>query len=622
MGQTGTMGRRAPWQPLLGVLLAISVAASGQPQIDDAVPVPELVESEPALPVPETPDQDLPPSPLQDVLDSLAAGTLPAVPDGAEFLTPEETLQELELRKSIDLSIDLDLIDINQLREIIDAQRSPEALRLTLRDCVAIALANNHDILITEIEPLRAIADWRASRGEFDPLVNVSHQQMRARQRASAQTVLFGGITELQSNVDTSEGSVSGRLPWGTQYSIGLRVEKEESTFNQFIPEYSGGLTLTVTQPLLRGFGPKSNLARIRIARNTVEQAQNQLHLTVMESIGQVLRAYWDLVGAIENVRVREESLANAERLLETNQRRLEIGTAATIDVLQTKAQVANRQGDLVAARSQQVDAEDALKRLLSMLDEDRLSRIRIVPIDRPAVTELDLAEVQNFEVNVERSIAQALEFRPELHNAEIDIKNAAIEIARTKRDMLPQLDLTGTYSVGGRGETMSDPFRGIRTQQDELYTWNLQLSVPIGNRTARHSHTRAILTKQQSERRLLKIVEDLALNVRFAARQALTSHILVATSRQTRILQEANVAAEEKKLELGVTTSYRVLDVQEDLTIAQTQEVQALVNFEKARVELQLAEGLLLEDWGIEVEEPEYRAAEPFVESLLPFIE
>lgn len=583
---------------------------------------PEPPASIPPLPLPETPDQDLPPSPLQDVIQNIQSGELPEVPEGAEYLSPEETLRELELRKSIELSIDLDLIDINELRRVVEAQQSPEILRLGLRECVAIALDSNQDILITEMEPLKAIADWRAARGDYDPVLAYSHQQIRARQSASSQEFVFGGITNVRSNRDIDDASLSGRLPTGTEYSIGWRLEEESSTFNMFIPEYSGGATFTLTQPLLQGFGPKANLARIRIAKNTAEQAQNQYELAVMDAIGNVVRAYWELVGAIENVRVREESLANAERLLETNQRRLEIGTAATIDVLQTKAEVANRQGDLVAARSQLADAEDNLKRLMSLIDDERLANIRIVPIDRPALEELELSAVENFDLRVERSIENAVTYRPEVRNAELDIKNAAIEAARAKNMMLPRVDLTGTLSLGGRGKTAGDPFRGFSNEEDKLYSWGVQFSLPLGNRTARHSYTRAVLTKEQNEQRLKKVMEDLAYNARVAARQVLTSRILVATNEQTRILQEANVAAEEKKLELGVTTSYRVLDVQEDLTIAQVQEVQAMVNYQKALVELQLAEGLFLEDLGIQVEEPEYKSAEPFIESILPFVE
>ena len=615
----------------LTLILALALPGSAQPPAaaeagatDEPGASVETTDAEsiPPLPAPETPNQDLPPSPLQEVIDDMATGDLPAVPDDADILTPGETLRELELRKSIELSIDLNLIDISALRSIVEAHQSAEILRLSLRECIAIALENNQDILITEVEPLKAIADWRSALGEYDPVFNASRSQVRARQSASSQEFVFGGITSIRSNRDINDMSLAGKLPTGTEYNIGWRLEEEASTFNLFVPEYSGGATFTLTQPLVQGFGPKVNLARIRIARNTADQAQNQLELAVIDAIGNVVRAYWDLVGAIENVRVREESLANAERLLETNQRRLDIGTAATIDVLQSKAGVATRQGDLVSARSQQGDAEDTLKRLMSMIDDERLVNIRIVPTDRPVIDKLNPQDVENFDIKVDRSITNAMAYRPEVRNAELDIKNAAIEAARSKNLMLPRVDLTGTLSLGGRGKTSGDPFRGFSNEEDKLYSWGVQFSLPLGNRTARHTYTRAVLTKEQSEQRLKKVLEDLAYNARLAARQVLTSQILVATNEQTRILQEANVAAEEKKLELGVTTSYRVLDVQEDLTIAQVQEVQALVSYQKAIVELQLAEGLLLQDMGIQVDQPEYHSTEPVVESILPFIE
>jgi outer membrane protein TolC len=197
---------------------------------------------------------------------------------------------------------------------------------------------------------------------------------------------------------------------------------------------------------------------------------------------------------------------------------------------------------------------------------------------------------------------------------------------------MRPRLDVQASLTQGSRGSYMRDVFegigeiddafegiwRGLPEQNDTTYSFGLTGSVPIGNRSARASHQRARLTLRQAEQRLEKARQDIALGVQLAARGVKTSRVLVLSNQNTRTLQETNVIAEEKRLRLGVTTSYRVLQVQEDLTSAQTQELQALISFQKALVDLRLAEGTLLEENGVEFE---YFAPEPpegFLQSLV----
>jgi outer membrane protein TolC len=127
---------------------------------------------------------------------------------------------------------------------------------------------------------------------------------------------------------------------------------------------------------------------------------------------------------------------------------------------------------------------------------------------------------------------------------------------------------------------------------------------VPIRNRAAKGVYKRAELTTRQAEQQREKVKQQIILAVRMAMRAVDTSRTLVESTRQTRMLQETNVAAEEKRLKLGVTTSYHVLQVQEDLTTARTAEVQSLTSFEKAVAELQLAEGTVLKNFGVEFEQ------------------
>lgn len=415
----------------------------------------------------------------------------------------------------------------------------------------------------------------------------------------------------IENDTWRSETSLSGKVPWGTQYELKMEVSDEESTFNNFVSEYSGGMTLTLTQPLLRGRGPRANLARIRIAKNNRLVAENQLMTQVMNTVSEVVKAYWDLVGAHQQLDVRQKSLANAERLLEINERRLEIGTGAALEVVQAKASVAQRQGDVISARSQVVAAEDRLKLLLNMRDEESFSPARLVPTDRPFATELDLDETE--------SVNRAIEHRPEMDSAELEIDSAEIERLRAANDMLPQLDVSGSVFQGARGAKASDVFQGVTERDDNSWSLSLNGSVPIPNRSGRGAYSKAHVSERQAEERLQKTIADLTLNVRSAIRSVGTTRILVESSQQARALQETNVAAEEKRLKLGVTTSFEVLRIQEDLANAEAQEVQALIDFEKAKVDLELSEGVILESLGVEYEVPEPEKTVGFWRSIVP---
>ncbi len=529
--------------------------------------------------------------------------------------------------------IDVNKIELRLLREVVEAKPDRNVLRLSLDRCLQIAIENNQDILVMSYEPMKSETDIMAAEGEFDPILSSSFNYLRSVISVSSDIARFGGIPNIENYNASGDVALGGKLRWGTMYSVAVALQEERTTFNDFVPEWSGALTFTLTQPLLRGRGKGSNLATIKIARNTLDMSDRQLKVTILQTLSTVVKAYWDLVGAIENMKVRQEALANAENLLKINERRLEIGSAAAIEVLQAKAGVAVRQSELISAQASVENAEDILKQLLNMRDNELFSATQIVPSNRPNVPDLRPVDVTMQEENIKKSINLALEHRPEMDIAGLQIDNANIELRRAGNYMLPQLDISGSAGQGGRGPKIGDVVSnyhdvfgsvasipgGVGDRDNFTYTVGIRASIPIGNKTARATHTRAQLSVRQARQDLQKIKQQLMLNVRLASRSVLTSKILAESNRQTRMLQEANVSAEGKRLRLGVSTSYRVLEVQEDLTLAQTQEVQALVNYEKARVDLDEAQGTLLDTFGIEFVAPEQEGTLSFVSSIYP---
>ena len=575
-------------------------------------------------------------APAQTAAEDLASLSLAKAEVGAAVLGPPHAGagwldKELSLvykeyyaqnreERSIQDEISIDLIDLDALRSAIGAEVGDRVLRLSLEECVRLGLDQNHDILIMALTAPQSDGDLMSAWGEFDPQTQVSGTYTRATQSADQQIQAFSGINAIdlwRTNIDVQIG---GLVPWtGTQYGLLYSLVKEESTYSGFVEEFQGSLTMTLTQPILRGFGGKSNMVRIRAARLARQLSNTQFQLTVMTTVAEVIKSYWDLVGAIENLKVREGALENAERLLKISETRREIGTAADIEVLQSKAGVASRQSELISARSQVASASDLLKQFLDLRDGDRFSPVQVVPTDRPNIEDKSLFDPSQFEESLDKSVALALARRPEAAISELQIDNAEMEETRAKRDMMPQLDFNSSYTAGGRDHRLRKTFRGILNKQDEAYTLGLTASLPIGNHVARGQHLRAKLARREAEQQQKKTLQGLMLNAHMAVRNVMTNRILVESNRQARRLQEANVVAEEKRLRLGVTTSWQVLQVQEDLTAAQTLEVQAQTAYEKALVELQLAEGTLLENMGIEIDAPEQEKAYNAFLSYMP---
>ena len=516
-------------------------------------------------------------------------------------------------------SISVDRINLNQLRENLKLQAERTGLRLSLQDCITITLEENPDIAIAGLGIEKAAADRLSALGAFDPMIALSLLRNSSNTSLDQQLGFITNLTSIESDQLLMDASVSGRLHTGTQYNFAFRSKKEESTFGGFETEYDGQFVIALTQPILKGFGEEVNKTYIYIAENSQVMSEEQLRLNVMSVIAEVSKAYWDLVGTVENLKVRREALHNAERLLEINEARRKLGAAADVEVLQAKSGVAQRQSDLISARSMVEDAGDALKMLMHLQEGGLFVDATIVPIDRPETPELEDINPEGNKALLAESVDRALSNRPEISLSDLQILNAELEENLRRNEMLPEVNLTASMTHGGRDSNFSGMVGDVADKEDDVVSIGVQANIPIRNRAARGAHQKARLVRREMELQKEKAVQQLMMNVHLAFRQKITNLFLVESNLQTVRLQEVNVIAEEKKLRLGVTTSWQVLQVQQDLTGAQVLQVQSRTNYEKATVDLLLAEGGLLEAYNIELELPGVEGPVGYMESLLP---
>ena len=485
----------------------------------------------------------------------------------------------------------------------IDEEDLRRSITLTAKDCLAIALESNLDISISKYDPLISEADITQAKGEFDPIWSLNFTESEEKSPTSAMYEIFGvAVDSIWDKTTLFNTAFEGKAPTGTMYSLNFGSIRSESTFTEFTggAEYRGTADLTLSQPLLRNFGLDVNLARIRIARNNKEISKEQLALTVMDTAAQVFNAYWDLVFARGNVVVVRQSLRNARDLLEQNKLRVEVGAAAPFQVRQAEAGVKTREAALISAIAAVRGAEDMLKMLLDVHDNSALWDEAIVPADEPLMIMRSLDE--------EISYSTALEKRPELIQGKTAIKNSELAVRLNKNALLPSVDFQGSYGFNSLESSFDNEVEYLVRGDDWKFFYGVTGKIPVGNRLAKGAHLRSRYELEKGQLTLRKLEQAIRLEVRTAIRQVETNGKLVETNAIATKLQERALEDEKKRYEVGVSTSYRVLEFEEDLARARSNEMKALVDYRKALINLDRAEGMILKRYGIELasaEEP-----------------
>ena len=430
------------------------------------------------------------------------------------------------------------------------------------------------------------------------------------------------GVTSLI--FDSHTGNMGFEKNWltGTSASFGWNSNYFESNNQRsdLNPSYSTNFQLRITQRLLQGFGRAVNGRNIRIARNNLRVSDLVFEQQVIATVSSVVKLYWDLVSFVEDVKVKQQALALAEKLYNDNKKQVEIGTLAPIEIVSAEAQVARRQQELTVSETRLLQQETVLKNVLSRtgVESPALAVARIIPTDRIQIP----AEEQV--PQLERLVGTALENRRELEQTRINIENSKIGMAGSKSQLLPSLDaqlffnnngLAGESNflaqppfipvvdplvAGGFGKTLGHVFR--RNFPD--YGIGFQLNIPIRNRSAQADYIRDSLQLRQQELRERQLLNNIRVQVQNAQIALLQARALFNAAVKERILQEQTLEAEQKKYALGASTVFFVIQYQRDLAEAQSNEVAAMAAYTKARVDLEQALGTTLATYNIQIQE------------------
>ena len=486
---------------------------------------------------------------------------------------------------------------------------------ISLQQVINLMLDNNLDIRSNRFSPrstaLQTLVFFRA----LQPSLRFTGTVSRDTTRSTSQ---INGADSLSSLRHQFGVNFSQQLPWGTSLAIDASMNRQSSNSitNTFNPSYTGNVRYTVGQHLLRDRGRFINTRQIIVGQNNEKLSEIQFETQIVNLVVTAQKTYWDLVFAAEDLKVKQRSLELAQQTLGDNQIRVDIGTLAPIEIKQTESEVANRRLQLIQSTGSLVTNEDQIKKMVSSETDPSLFLVRLATQDSPRrPASIDIP-------SLEEAVRIAMENRPELRQAAIELKNRTIDVDYTKNQTLPILDVTATFSQNGAGGTRTirdSSFGGSVTQiipgtvwgafgqlfsyDYRGYSLGFSLTLPLSNKAAKADYDRAVNERQLTESRLNVTRQQIALEVRSALTQIEQTRASIDQARVARELAEERVSAEQTKFTLGTSTLRNVLEEQRNVSQAETTELQSLVTFNKALVDLDKSMGLTLMKNNIQVD-------------------
>jgi outer membrane protein TolC len=498
-----------------------------------------------------------------------------------------------------------------------EKQEKEEAvLALTLEDAIMRTLKNNYGVAIQVLNP--EIADLSVSRAReiFYPQLSFDYG---SRDTKNASYSFLDASESVITKYYSYDAGVSQLLPTGGTLTASVTNYKNDtnSNFQTINPRYSSTLRFDFQQPLLQGFGPKMTKFNILVSENNYQMSRNDLEATIATIINTVTQAYWNLVYSIENLKVGTQALELAQDLLAKNQRAVEVGTLAPIEILSAQAEVATRQADILSAQADVKNNMDRLRTIINLPEAEMKQALPIKPLDSPQFAES--------KISVDEALAMAMENRPELKSLKVSVKTQDLNLSYAKNQLLPNLSLNASYwspgisgdqilylnnnpltgqivgtVPGGIGSAVKDAF-GFKYQN---WSVGLSLDIPLSSIFSRASEAQAKLNLDQAMLQLKNEEQTIYLEIRNGVRTLETNYERVQAYKVARELAEQKLSAEEEKLRVGLSTNFTVLSYQRDLNSARISELRSIVDYLNSQVNLETYMGVGLKNRGITLEQ------------------
>lgn len=449
------------------------------------------------------------------------------------------------------------------------------AAPLSLDDAIALALQHNQRIKVSSFDPGIAKANVLAEYGRFDPAITFNRSYAEDSLPPGSATPTGGLLYSNQLLKEDDYGlALNGLTPWGLSYQVGATATNQRGTFNKFTNQYVTFGGVTVTQPLLRGFGFGANLADLRIAKANRGISDWDHRQTVIDVVTDVTLAYDDLAEAHEELAIAQGSRDLAAQLVSENEKRNKFGSIADADVTQARARMAEREELVLVAERAVRDAENHLRQLTGET---------VVGADGPSVAIDPLTPTNPPQVDGAAALHQALELRPDYQAAKLGITIRKAKHVAARNELLPRVDFVGSYGYNGNDADFPTSRAQVRNRDFRAYSAGVVVSVPLTFAEGRGRARAAKLALQQSQADLTRLEQDVALNVAAAIGQMETTAQRVAATTKAYDLAQQALDAEQKRFRAGTSTTFFVLQLQEELALVQSNRIHAVADERRA---------------------------------------
>ena len=471
-----------------------------------------------------------------------------------------------------------------------------EPLRLTLDDAVRRALDNNPDLAIVRLDTDVETARIAESRTAFTPVFSTVIG--RSSSVTPPANFLLGERGVNVNDVFSSTG-VRQRLPWGSgTWSVSWDTSRTTTNnpLTSFDPTLQSGFQLAFSQPLLRDRKIDSARYQYTIAKRNQESSDLRFQEAIVQTVAAVKQAYWTLKATRANVGVQQRSLELARELARENKVRVDAGHIPPLDLVQAEAEVAQRRENLIRAATMADDAEDALRRLIVSATDTAFWSVRIEPVEQLSVI--------GALPDVDAAVAKALDQRYDISRAGRDLDNTQATIEFLDNQRLPDVRLETSYRGNGlagtqflRGGGFPGSIIGTRNRgfgdalgqvfSDDYPTWSLGVTVsyPLGHSYEAANLARVQVERRQAAQRIASLRIEAAETVRRAGRQIRSSAERVEAARAGAALAQERLDSEQKRFDVGLSTTFLVTQAQRDLLEAQVNLLQTSLDFESALV-------------------------------------
>jgi outer membrane protein TolC len=485
-------------------------------------------------------------------------------------------------------------------------------MKISSDEAVRLALENNLGIQASRLSPQVQDFALAQTRANYAPVL-FSNTTKNSDSNPPSNFLSGSTANFLTSEGFRTNGGVQQLLKWGGgRYSLSLAAGRTTTSdpSDPFNPRLSSNMLFNYTQPLLRNFKIDNIRQQLLVGEIERQIVDVQLQERITQTARRVRNAYFDLIGAIGQLDVARQTLELSQQSLKDSQTRVEVGTAPAIDLVEAQAEVARNEEGVIVSEARIKTLEDALRALVLNPNQADFWTTRLTPSEQPVLTPQP--------IDVEGAVKNALANRTDINQARKQLEQTDVDLKYARNQRLPNIDAIVNYGVAGVGGTrfqfdddagvfpppilnqsersLLDAFRDVFGNEFKTWSVQVQFSYPIGTSIADAAVAQTRVQRQQELTNLRQLEILVTTGVRDAARQVETSLRRVDATKKAREFAERRLDAEQRRMSVGLSTTFQVFQAQRDISTARLSELNAIIDYNRALVNFQAVQSVPLQ--------------------------